>query len=266
MLQKLKDLIYGSLEYEKVKFELRFLEAQDVVKTLTVDSLIDFEILESVIFKIEELLRLKSSTLNQVIKNPAKPIRKKHVLDFLDALYVLKSDFLKKTLKTEKIEVKSAVIEEPVKASIQLSDNVYLSNGKVPYILVTNLPDSALVLLKKLSTIAIEVFSCEGLSVIVEKNSALIIPRSLNDELIVIPKNKPQVPLSELKKLLTPESKKSEEFVEVKEPMNTLVSRKDGRKKDTGLDELLEKVVTKQRAKQDQKVQQPPRTNFSTKS
>jgi len=95
MLLKLRDLIFGYQEFEKTKFEVRFELIDEIINIIKLSNVEDFEILESVIYKIKELLRLKSSNLNKTIRDPSNGLRKKDVILVLEKLNKIKYDFLK---------------------------------------------------------------------------------------------------------------------------------------------------------------------------
>ncbi|MFT4244754.1 MAG: hypothetical protein ACMXYB_04860 [Candidatus Woesearchaeota archaeon] len=75
MIEKLEELIFGLNSYEKVKIEDRYLELYSYLQhptSLDISSLQEYEILEKCLFKIKELLRIKSSNLNSIIKKKNK--------------------------------------------------------------------------------------------------------------------------------------------------------------------------------------------------
>ncbi|MCH8520213.1 MAG: hypothetical protein LAT82_05670 [Nanoarchaeota archaeon] len=75
MITQLEELVFGLETYEKVKIEDRYLEIYSLIqhsKNLEVSNIEEYEILEKCLFKIKELLRVKSSNLNSIIKKKNK--------------------------------------------------------------------------------------------------------------------------------------------------------------------------------------------------
>jgi hypothetical protein len=99
MLFHLKELIFGLGSYEKVRIDIRFLEIENKLNSIEIKKKEDFELLEECIFKIKELLRIKSSNLNKVIKDPKSPLTKKKVLSILEKLNTIKYSFLEEVFK-----------------------------------------------------------------------------------------------------------------------------------------------------------------------
>ena len=101
MITKLQSLIFGLGEYKKVKIEERYNEVKEILLDISIDSALEFEILESCIFKIKEQLRIKSSNLNTIITKNTKYskknssgfrhlLTKKKIQEILDTLQELK--------------------------------------------------------------------------------------------------------------------------------------------------------------------------------
>lgn len=207
MLNQLKDLVFGYREYEKTRLEERFILIKGIFPKLKLENVSDFEILEEIIYKIKEQLRIKSSNINKAILDPKRDFTKKQVNELIDELNKLKYDFLNKAFNfIEKQAVNSQIretqkseeIESPVKETSRNdaqelyyeneSYKVILENKKVPYILVSFKETVDLRILKYLSALFFEVYKCEGTNIIIESNSAMIVPRTQDDNLIELPK------------------------------------------------------------------------------
>ena len=104
MFDKLRDLIFGFGEFEKTKLEIRFEIISTLLSQLVLRDLSDFQIVEDCEYKIREQLRVKSSNLNRVIRDPSKKLTKRQVNEILDRLEELKQGFLNKAFDTVKIE------------------------------------------------------------------------------------------------------------------------------------------------------------------
>lgn len=96
MLDKLRDLIFGLNEYEKVRIDYRFDEAKAFVIDHEIKSVQDFLLFEEINYKIKDMLRLRSSNLNKVIKDPSKNYKKADVLELLAILEKKRDDYLLK--------------------------------------------------------------------------------------------------------------------------------------------------------------------------
>jgi len=225
MFERLRDQVFGLNEFEKVSIEDRFNEIYEFVDELEVNNLIDFENLEESIYKIKDLLRLKSSNLYKAILTPNKPLTKKKVYEIIDKLENIKIKFLNKAFtvlnensnkkevlvsnlipntisETQNIESEKPKLEEQEvfnKNEVNLIENdfliksneqykILLENGKVPFILINFTTENYdFGLLKQLSSIFFEEYSCQGTNIISEDNRFLIIPRFLNDEIFEMP-------------------------------------------------------------------------------
>jgi len=84
----IKKIIFGTEEYSKVPFETRFKIVTNYLNNLTKNNLnnINKDTIKEIIYKIKELLRIKSSNLNKAIRNPNRKITKKDVLNFINFL------------------------------------------------------------------------------------------------------------------------------------------------------------------------------------
>lgn len=91
---KLYDVVFGQKEFEKTKIDVRFDIIESLLHTLSITSLEDFEYLESCLYKIKDQLRVKSSNLNKVIRDPQKALSKKKVLRVVEHLLSLRNTFL----------------------------------------------------------------------------------------------------------------------------------------------------------------------------
>lgn len=288
MLNQLRSLIFGLEEYNKTKLEIRFELVRTFLEKLEIKNLVDFEIIENLSYKIKDQLRVKSSNLNKVINNPAKSLRKKDVLLILDKLDLLKQNFLTSSFslmreksaeqseseeqkqeevmsvqkeEQEKVTFSSEpkIIEEK-KSEINLSNfiieedenyKVSLEHGKVPYILITFKKDLDYKIIKKFLILIFDMYMPQGTNVIIEKNIVLIVPRTINDELFILPQNSSidiEEVFSKLSKNLfkeesTDELKVSEEYLNIFEKKQT--QSPSSKFKDKGLDDLLSNEIHK---------------------
>ncbi|MCA9459028.1 MAG: hypothetical protein KC589_02795 [Nanoarchaeota archaeon] len=96
MLNRLKNLVFGLEEFDKTKIEIRFDIVRGTIASIVIKELADFEILEEIIYKIKEELRVRSSNINKTIRNPSRNFRKKDVLELLENLVKIKYAFLEK--------------------------------------------------------------------------------------------------------------------------------------------------------------------------
>ena len=278
MLDKLKSLVFGFDEYEKAKIDERFLQINVIINDLEIREIKDFEILETVIFKIKELLRVKSSNLNAIIKNPKKKLNKKQVFTIVEELDKIKYNFLKKAFlaienEKDKYQEKSSFneefkikekennyintqkVEEEIldKLEVYKNENFMLSvsNGKIPYLFFNFYNDVDYVLVKNLTSIFFEIHGMAGTNVIVEGNSALIIPRNENDNLFSMPRV--DVNVDEIYNLLSQNmnkqsstqntATKQKEFIEIGDESIKRVNT--SHKEDDSLDALLNGVEKK---------------------
>ena len=96
MLNRLKNLVFGLEEFDKTKIEIRFDIVRGMISSIVIKELADFEILEEIIYKIKEELRVRSSNINKTIRNPSRNFRKKDVLVLLENLVKIKYAFLER--------------------------------------------------------------------------------------------------------------------------------------------------------------------------
>jgi diadenosine tetraphosphate (Ap4A) HIT family hydrolase len=262
MHNKLKDLVFGLNEFEKTKIELRFKLMDDFISSLKIDKIEDFELIEECIYKIKELLRIKSSNLNKTLSNPANSLRKKDVSNILNKLDKIKYDFLKSAfsaIKTtqyidnnfisDNIDNENLDDETPKFKENELfifKNETYtlkLNNGKAPYLIVDFRSDVDYVLIRNLSTILFEIYNAHGTNILIESNKVLIVPRMTDDKLFELPRIK--VDIEEIFEKLSKNLKKSDEenkdikdnFIEIKEKPQIKKRTKDN---DLSLDALLE--------------------------
>lgn len=133
MFNKLKDLIFGLGEFEKTKIEIRFDLALSLIDNLNLKKLEDLEIIEECLYKIKDLLRLKSSNLNKTINNPSILLKKKDVLNIIDKLNKIKYDFLNgafEELNTNKFNENDLKQENKVDVDNNIVDVEVLENSK----------------------------------------------------------------------------------------------------------------------------------------
>jgi len=277
MLDKLKSLVFGFDEYEKAKIDERFLQILVILNNLEIREIKDFEILETVIFKIKELLRVKSSNLNTIIKNPKKKLTKKKVLEIVEKLDEIKYDFLKKAflaIQSEKekedvdnksktnfnkqenkqndFEVKQNLkVEDKILDKLEVYKNesfiLSICNGKIPYLFLNFYDNVDYVLVKNLTSLFFEVYGMAGTNIIIEDNSVLIVPRYQNDNLFSLPSA--QVNIDEVYSMLNKNSEnkdvkvKQKDFIEIDE--NNVKRVNTSQKEDDSLDALLGGVEKK---------------------
>lgn len=129
-MQKLYDVVFGQNEFEKTKIEVRFEIIETLLTTLSISSLEDFEFLESCLYKIKDQLRVKSSNLNKVIRDPQKSLSKKKVFQVVDHLMLLRNKFLhnafstlEKPITLDKEETLSST-QESVKQSTEIKKEI----------------------------------------------------------------------------------------------------------------------------------------------
>lgn len=209
MLHKLKELVFGLNEYEKTKIDLRFIMIQNLISELKINELTDFEILEAVIYKIKDQLRVRSSNLNKIISDPAKSLRKKDVNKILEQLDKLKYDFLRQAftaisevkkreiienIETPPPEIKQNPLEQEPQTDIEnitiIENENYtatLENGKTPHILISFNEEIDYTTIKQIMNKFFETYLAQGTNVLIENNKALIIPRIQNDNLLQLP-------------------------------------------------------------------------------
>ena len=222
-MQKLYDIVFGQNEFDKTKIEVRFEIIKTIINTIELNSIEDFEKLESCIYKIKDQLRVRSSNLNKVIKDPTKPLTKKKVEFILEKLYEIRNIFLNNAFKalgvqksnlekpeSESREVEEKTLEKEEIPSIQtfhsqtnspipsidplLIDNsdysLRLVFEKYPYLSIEFKKEVDLVILKNLSTLLFETQEVHGTNVIIEGKKAILIGRKINDNVL---KSLPQI-------------------------------------------------------------------------
>lgn len=94
MLIDIKDLVYGSGEYERDKIDERFFKIYQKLDSLEIRNIDEFELLEEIIFKIKEQIRIKSSNLNRIIRDRNKKISKEKLDEILNHLERLRKNIL----------------------------------------------------------------------------------------------------------------------------------------------------------------------------
>lgn len=258
MLNHLRDLIFGLNDYEKSKLEQRFEETSIIISKISIQKIEDFEILEDIIYKLKEQLRIKSSNLNKAIKDPSRNITKKKVDEIIEKLNNLKYNFLEhafdvvdKVKKIEDVSVPELNIEpvsefktKEVKQTFENPNYSFtVENGKVPYIIINFKDDIDYAIVKKISSIFFESYKMDGTNILQEENKVLVIPRKIGDSLFTMPRiqsNFEEV----LSKLINLNSEEKEEPIvkdaEYKEISEEKREIKNSRKKnDDSLDSLL---------------------------
>ena len=102
MITQLEELVFGLETYEKVKIEDRYLEIYSLLqdsKNLVVSNLEEYEILEKCLFKIKELLRVKSSNLNSIIRKKNK-LTFEIVSSIIQRLELMRKNILKNAFES----------------------------------------------------------------------------------------------------------------------------------------------------------------------
>jgi len=94
MLVDLKKLIFGLDEYEKVKIESRIKDATQLISNIKVYNKEDFEVIEDVISKLKECLRIRSSNLNCVIRSSSRNLSRNEVDNLIEQLNKIKYEYL----------------------------------------------------------------------------------------------------------------------------------------------------------------------------
>lgn len=195
MFNKLYKLIFGLDEFTKTKIELRFELAQEILDKLEVNSIEDFDLLESCIYKIKDQLRVKSSNLNNVIRDKEKNLDKQKVDSFLNELLELRSTFLNTAftaIKKHK-EIQDTIQEEPSTLPAQ-STPLTFSTHTYTLTLTTEGGLNVEVdfksevdykILRIISSIIFDETKSQGTTIIVEENKAYIIPRKLDDNILL---------------------------------------------------------------------------------
>ena len=135
MLNNLYNLIFGTREYSRNKIEDRFIEANSILPKVKISNLDDFELIERVIYKLKEDLRVPSSNLSRVIRNSSRQLKKKEVLEFIDKLEEIKYEFLRqlysKSISEESLGDVSSYKQKDFKEEreeINVSKNLNSSN------------------------------------------------------------------------------------------------------------------------------------------
>lgn len=256
MIEKLQKLSYGLGEYDKTKIETRLKLIKEILPEININTLEDFEILEQTIYKLKDQLRIKSSNLNKTIQNPSKDLTKQDVLNIIKNLTKIKNSFLQKAIspiqtppsQIHQIEEEYTPEEEPQppsqpKTQIAKTQNyeITLQNGKIPYLLIKFKKDPDYILLKNLATTLFETYNAQGTNIIIEKNTALVIPREQNDNLLSLPRIQTDIEKT-YKKLTKKEEKKDQKYPEITEPAQKIQTSK---KKEDSLDALLGKIEKK---------------------
>jgi hypothetical protein len=276
MFKKIKDMIYGFNEYEKVKIEHRFEKISQILHNIEIKNLEEFEILEDSIYKIKELLRIKSSNLNNSIRK--NQIKKKNIQDLLLILTNIRFEFLNKAfiainekekyIKKNEYNKEKQIISDnhtfideiDIENNLNFNDNILfenlkykitLENEKVLYIKVEFKEEIHYNILKTLSAILFEIYKCDGTNIIIEKNIAKIISRFNNDNLFFLEKK--NINIEKVYEQIKNKSnflKKSEtnydtEYITIEEEKKTI---KDSLKeKEDSLDNLLNNLEKKKK-------------------
>ncbi len=224
MLNKLYNLVFGFSEFEKTKFEVRFDIILEIIDKIEIRRIEDFELLEKIIYKINELLRIRSSNLNKAIKDSSNKLKKKDVINILNKLNNIKYSFLKEafkilseksTLDNEKnfnrdirfIEnslndhinndtkdnykdcYDSSILNYSDSLLITNQDNfkILLVKGRIPYLKVIFNKFVDFIILKEIVNIFFNLYKPQGTNIIINGLEVWIVPRILNDNLFKLP-------------------------------------------------------------------------------
>lgn len=121
MLPRLYDIVFGQDEFDKIKIDVRFELISEVIDKIKISQLEDFELLEACVYKIKDQLRVKSSNLNRIIRDPAKKLTKKQVLYIINTLDKIKYDFLEEAfIAMGKTFPKQRTTEEKLERTLEL--------------------------------------------------------------------------------------------------------------------------------------------------
>lgn len=200
MFTKLYKLVFGLEEFTKTKIELRLELAKEVAQKLQVTTVDDFDLLESCIYKIKDQLRVKSSNLNNVIRDKNKDLDQKSVEDFLHQLLYLRDSFLNSAFRALKHQGEIVTPDNDIQTNSQSvisnSDfNAPLLYKTDTYTLEIN-PEEGFfvelrftkevdyVLLRNLSIVLYDQLQAQGTSIIIEGLRAKIFPRTSDDQLL----------------------------------------------------------------------------------
>lgn len=207
MFTKLYKLVFGLDEFTKTKIELRIELAKEVSQRLQVNSIEDFDFLESCIYKIKDQLRVKSSNLNNVIRDKNKDLSKENVEEFLIQLTHLRDSFLNSAFRALKhqgeiitphseendiqttskpIEKSNNSISSPDSSLIYKTDTYTLEIKSETsfFVEISFVKEVDYVLLRNLSIVLYDQLQAQGTSIIVEGLRAKIIPRRQNDNVL----------------------------------------------------------------------------------
>lgn len=210
MFEKLKCLIFGLGEFEKSKIELRFELAREISLKIKIESILDFEIIESCIYKIRDLLRVKSSNLNKAINDSSRNIKKREVIELLEILDKLKTEYLQrngdkieldtkkykdtkneiqtdKTIENKEKKTKDEELPENIEILSKAEYSIILGIEKIPYILIKFETEINFSVLKNVMLIFFEEYKPHGSNIIIEDKSILVIPRMNEDNIISLP-------------------------------------------------------------------------------
>lgn len=262
MLQRLRELVYGLNEYEKSRLDERFEIIREILPQVEIRRIDDFELVEEIIFKLKEQLRVRSSNLNKAIIDRTKDLSKEDVDYVIESLNKIKFAFLNKAFtKIEEVETphlpspqmqeEVKIEEEPRKELSPISilegedHNVYLYNGKNPYLVVEFKEEVDYSFLKKLSSALFDTYESSGTNIIVESKTAMIIPRHINDQLLTLPKIDSDIQEVYDRLMQNPKEEKNEKYVEVKDRVDPDVIKTRKQKEDS-LDNLLSSLEPKE--------------------
>lgn len=185
MFQKLYKLIFGLDEFTKTKIELRFELAKELTDKLQVQSIEDFDLLESCIYKIKDQLRVKSSNLNTTIKNQNNSLTKQEVEEFLQKLLHLRSSFLNTAFTA--IQKQTPSQKQSNSNTLSITTTTYtctLSTKGGLHVKITFNEEVDLKQLRIISSLLYEITKAQGTTILIEDTTALIIPRTNDDGII----------------------------------------------------------------------------------
>ena len=194
MIDEIRNLVFGLGVYPKTRIDYRFLHIKKLVPQVVINSVREFEILEEIIYKIKDELRLKSSNINKTIKNPAQNLTKKNVREIVEKLEKIKYESLKRAAfsshtPTPPLEVPSKTNTTQTSLFKTLKFEILFCFEKTPNYISIEFSDFVeLSVVKIVSSVYFDVLSLQGTTIIIEKNTALIVGRTLNDNFLELPK------------------------------------------------------------------------------
>jgi hypothetical protein len=284
MTSLLHKLIFGLNEYEKVRIDDRFKQITEIIDTVKLDKLDDFEELEECLFKIKEQLRVRSSNLNKTISDPNSSLRKKVVLEIIDRLEKIKYEFLKNAFsKIDTREINSKVennsnnnnnnaeneditskiktnednktkSNDTIKDSILITQNeqfkLFINNGKTQYFLVKFEEEVNYTLLSSFASLIFDICKAQGTNIIIEGKTAIIAVRFEGDSLLNLERIESDIDeiyskLTNKNENISTKDKSTEEDNQYREILEPANNIKTHKQEEDSLDSLLSGIDDK---------------------